>query len=293
MTRPSIARYAGWTAAALVSIALSSGSALAQDKYKDGKKEKAKPTAAQLKEQAAKRTKQGEKIFSTQDKSRDGTLRDKEVPKGWLDRFDLDGDDKITKKEFMEIWQRPAWGGRATRMRHPRARARDSLVRFDRNKDGVVVKDEYPGGSNVFKQADRNNDKKLDWKELLKLAKEELADIRKKMKSPGRYEFLQIFDINGDNRITSAEYDGPKRVFAKYDDNRDGQVSYAELYPERARNMMRAAAQKPAPDSMNVIKSMDKNEDGRVSREEWKGTEAAWKRLDKNSDGWISTADSR
>ena len=72
----------------------------------------------------------------------------------------------------------------------------------------------------------------------------------------------------------------------------DGVVTYDELYPERMRQRQEAAeAAKPKPQDLNVIAAMDTNEDGRVSRKEWKGTPAAWKRLDRNRDGYISVAD--
>ena len=109
------------------------------------------------------------------------------------------------------------------------------------------------------------------------------------MKSPNRYDFLTIFDINGDRQVTKPEYDGPTRVFQKYDSNDDGTVSYYEIYPSRMPANMEAM--KPKPELRNVLKSMDTDMDGRVSRKEWKGSDAGWMRMDKNRDGWISGAD--
>ena len=252
-----------------------------------------KPKVKQDKATRAERLKQAEGLFRSRDKDHNGVVERDEAPKNWFVAYDLDGNEKINVKEFTEILMHPVLKA-AHPMRHPRARAANSLRQFDRDKNGVVQKDEYPGGMNIFKRADRNNDDKLDWKELLRLAKDELKANRKKMKSPGRYDFLQLFDLNRDRNVSSAEYDGPARVFAKFDKNDDGTVSYGELYPERMRENMRyAEAMKPKPMDKTVLKAMDKNDDGKISREEFKGTAAAWQRMDKNRDGWITLADAR
>jgi Ca2+-binding EF-hand superfamily protein len=142
----------------------------------------------------------------------------------------------------------------------------------------------------VFKGADRDKDGQLSPKELLRLAKEELESIEKQLKNPSRYDLRTLFDLNGDRQITSDEYDGPRRAFDEVDADRDGILSYDELYPER---MMERTPVKPQPEDKNVIESMDADADGRVSREEFKGTDAAWKRLDRNRDGYLTASDSR
>jgi Ca2+-binding EF-hand superfamily protein len=248
-----------------------------------------KPAPPTAKELAAAKRKQAESAFTARDTNRDGKLRGAELPKSWDVLFDLDGDGDVQKKEFLEIRTHPVLKA-AHPMRHASARMRQSLRQFDQDKDGQVSLMEYPGTDSVFKSADRSKDGFLDKKELLRLAKKELEGVRKKMKSASRYEFLQIFDLNRDQNISPAEYDGPARIFAKFDKNNDGTVSYGELYPER---MMGGERAKPEPESKTVVHAMDADEDGKVSREEFKGTDAAWKRLDRNRDGFLTPSDKR
>jgi Ca2+-binding EF-hand superfamily protein len=256
----------------------------------------ASPMKKKVDEKAAakKRKEQGVSLFAARDKNRDGKLDPEvdDIPAAWLEVYDLDGSDQISKKEFTEIWNHPVLKS-AHAMRHPRPRARNAMRQFDQDKNGLVDAKEYPGGETVMKRFDRNKDGALDRKELTKLAELELEGIRKKMKRANRYDFRQIFDLNYDGKISRKEYDGPTRTFAKFDKNNDGEVSYYELYPERQRDAERAAAEasRVKPKTMTVLKAMDTDDDGKVSRAEFKGTDAAWKRLDKNRDGQLSGAD--
>ncbi len=231
-----------------------------------------------------------EDLFTHLDKNRDARLRGDELPApSWLERFDRDGDDEITKKEMFTIVARGPGFDRLFVLRDPRARARSALRQFDQDKDGFVAAGEYPGNDKAFRKVDRNHDDRLEWKELVRLAEREIEDIRKRTKSPGRYDFLNLFDLDNDRRVSLNEYDGPARSFRKYDENGDGIVDYYEIYPnKRPKGMERVA-----PEDLNVIATLDANDDGRVGRDEWKGSQAAWKRLDRNGDGWITTADAR
>jgi Ca2+-binding EF-hand superfamily protein len=238
---------------------------------------------------AAEKRRQGEALFQGHDKNRDGNLRGDEIPKNWAAAYDLDGDADVSKREFMEIWTHSVLKA-GHPLRHAGPRAAKTLRDFDRDKDGAVSMEEFPGTEQVFKGADRDKDGQLSPKELLRLAKEELESIEKQLKNPSRYDLRTLFDLNGDRQITSDEYDGPRRAFDEVDADRDGILSYDELYPER---MMERTPVKPQPEDKNVIESMDADADGRVSREEFKGTDAAWKRLDRNRDGYLTASDSR
>jgi Ca2+-binding EF-hand superfamily protein len=179
-------------------------------------------------------------------------------------------------------------------MRDPSARARFDIASFDRNKDGLIQVEEYPGDKTVFRGFDKNKDGALSLDEVAVMAEEEIADIRKKMKSPNRYEFLVLFDSDKDNNVGLDEYDGPMAEFRKYDKDGDGVVTYEELYPEKMMERMKKYEEMgPKPEDLTILETMDADKDGKVERKEFKGTEDAWKRLDRNGDGVVTLADAR
>lgn len=260
---------------------------------KDGKaampKDKAPADTRTKAEVAADATAQ----FTRADGNGDGYLKGDEVAKGWLERFDADADARISRSEFMEISTRPPKLRRLHPMRDAVARVRQDLAMFDKNKDGAIQKDEYPGDQVKFRSFDRNKDDALSQAETMAMAEDEIADIRKKMKNPSRYEFLTLFDVDGNRDITMDEYDGPIADFRKFDKDGDGTASYEEIYPERMMENMKDAYEGPKPEDLSMIETMDKDKDGKVERSEFKGTDAAWKRLDRNEDGVITIADAR
>lgn len=235
-----------------------------------------------------------QKQFAQADANSDGYLKGDEVVKGWLERYDLDADGKISRTEFVEISTRPPKLRHPTPMRDAVARARQNMAFFDKNKDGQIQKDEYPGDQVKFREFDKNRDDVLSLAETTAMAEEEIADIRKKMKSPNRYEFLTLFDADKDNNVSLDEYDGPTAEFKRFDKDGDGVVSYEELYPERMADKSRKGEDMtPKPQDLSILETLDANKDGKVSRDEFKGNDDAWKRLDKNGDGVITIADAR
>jgi len=275
------------TGAAAIAAAGLVGTASADD---DAPKDGDKAKVAQKKKELEALSKEQ---FNAADRNHDGVLRGDEIPKGWEQRFDRDGDGDVSRTEFLEVNSRPPKLRRLHPMRDARARAEEMLRFFDRDKNGTVQREEYPGRDDVFRGADRNRNGTLEPTELRALAEEEIDDIRKKMRSPGKYDFLSIFDADKDGQVDGDEYDGPPAAFRKYDTDGDGVVTYYEIYPERMRMAKDEESKRGEPEKSTVIQSLDKDEDGKVSREEFPGNDTAWRRLDKNGDGWITAADGR
>ena len=274
-------------------LTLLAASALAGDEpAKDGKMKEATP--AQDTRTKAEIVADAKEQFTKADVNADGYLKGDEAVKGWLEKYDLDGDGRISRSEFLDISTRPPKLRHPTPMRDAIARARFDIASFDKNKDGIIQKEEYPGDQVKFREFDKNKDGALSLEETTAMAEEEIADIRKKMKSPNRYEFLVLFDADKNNDVSLDEYDGPMDVFKKFDKDGDGVVTYDELYPEKMMERMKKYEESgPKPEDLTILETMDKNKDGRIERSEFKGTDDAWKRLDRNGDGVITIADAR
>jgi Ca2+-binding EF-hand superfamily protein len=284
MNRPGLRPLVaiGFALAALAALPAVAG----DEERKDEREAEKAQQAAQARK--ADLEKAAQEVFARADRNGDAYLRGAELPAGWAARYDRDGDGEVSRTEFVEISSRPEKLRRLHPMRDARARFASTLAAFDRNNDGSVQREEYPGKDEVFRGADRNRDGALQAGELLALCEDEIEDIRKKMRNPGKYDFLVIFDVDKDNRVTGDEYDGPAGAFRKFDADGDGTVTYDELYPER---MQAARESAPKPEQANALQTLDKDGDGKVSRAEFAGSDAAWRRLDANGDGWLTAAD--
>jgi Ca2+-binding EF-hand superfamily protein len=173
------------------------------------------------------------------------------------------------------------------------------LKRFDKNKDGVLSKDELPPGlARNFDRYDRNSDGKLDLKEIgqmleaaqrafaAKPAVDEAAVERRVT------QILERMDTNKDGKISKDEARGPiAENFERIDTNKDGYIDKDELRSMVARNMAMAGGGPGAGTATAVpdFDALDKNADGRLTRDELKGTPYYDKfdEIDANKDGKI------
>ena len=188
-------------------------------------------------------------IMKVWDANGDGVLDKSEVPDaGIFARIDKDKDGKITRAELAaslgvpkddpEKKDAPRKAKAKKRdakktesaMKAPRTvkeRVADFFRRLDKNKDKKVQKAEYPTGGDVFSGYDRNKDDILTNREVTRYV---IAMLRAARMRPRPDNFMDLFDLNRDNRVTRAEYKGgPRNFFRSYDHNRNNVVTKDEL----------------------------------------------------------------
>jgi len=85
-------------------------------------------------------------------------------------------------------------------------------------------------------------------------------------------------DADHDGKVTRSEWKGNDVGFAMQDANGDGVLSGAEMAP----------SSQPAEDPAAAFARMDRNQDGRLAREEWTGVSDDFDRLDHNRDGKVA-----
>ena len=93
---------------------------------------------------------------------------------------------------------------------------------------------------------------------------------------------FRAMDVNSDRVITRSEWRGNARAFDRYDTNHDGLLSGAEIWIPGWRD---------DEEVLQPFYRADRNNDGRVGRNEWWSDTTAFARVDRNRDGWLSRAE--
>ena len=186
------------------------------------------------------------------------------------------------------------------------------LKLWDKNKDGFVDKEELPAQvQQLFEQFDRNGDGKLDVKELGQLLetlkKRRAQQDAQQGKAKGKNNdidrevdaLLRRLDTNKDGKISREEAAGRPlaKAFNQLDKNKDGYLDRIELIPWAQRTAMAGSNQagkgqpgaEVARSSIFDFDALDKDADGRLTREELQGTTwaDAFDKIDTNKDGKI------
>jgi Ca2+-binding EF-hand superfamily protein len=186
--------------------------------------------------------------------------------------------------------------------------ADDFIKRFDKNKDGFLTKNELPPAlAKVFDKFDTDGDGKLDKKEveqMLQALRKRFAQEQAKPASCNPQvdkvveRLLQQMDTNRDGKISRAEAKGRiAELFDQLDVNKDGFLDKNELRQAAMRFLGAQGAQgknggqppPAAPLRGPEFDDLDKNADGRLTRDELQGTPFAehFDEIDTNKDGKI------
>lgn len=263
-------------------------------------------------------------LFTQLDTNKDGFVTDDEVEGGKKALFerlvrvaDENGDKKLSKDEFAKGTQKstdpkPPLAGEPGRPGRPGGGAaglKEILARLDKNGDGKLSKDEAPERMKEnFDRLDANKDGNIDAEEFAK----SVGGLGGRPGAPGGAPGLEgpeakgleeIFskhDANSDGKLTKDEVpDGQKEMFQRIVDRLGGESLSKEQFV-RAMLMQRGAAGPPGRPgepgrpgagpmaALPVLRALDADGDGEISKSEIEGAAKALAALDKNGDGKLS-----
>lgn len=254
-------------------------------------------------------------------KGGDASRRAEEMKKRFiqLKAMDKDGDGRVSKEEyngkfpfdlldrnkdgFIDEKDRPGQagaGGPGAPMTPEELERRFKEV--DKNADGKVTKEEFPGPPERFTALDKDGDGAITLEEFRSAARDGGPGEGAKGK-----RMLMQFDKNGDGKVSREEYPASDEDFKRLDKNGDGFITEDEI-PRPGKDGKKGkkgepgAPETPAPTDGQMpgpapatgggmsalFAALDKDRDGKLSRAEFPGTDDEWRRLDKDQNGWIT-----
>ena len=287
-------------------------------------------SAARLQAEDGKSDQAG--VFKRLDTNGDGKLRAEEVPadkRAFFDRAlrsgDADGDGALNAAEFAKAFSA---GKDSDRERDSRRRPGSSsgsrstpyaagfIKRLDKDGDGKVSSEELPqtyrarlGGK--FEEFDKNKDGALNQQEVAAMLTASNSSRRpsgtpsrdsdrptpssRDAAQPSQDALFAILDRDRDGKLSRRELEAAGSILARLDRDKDGSVSKREIA---------AAASDKAPSSRSsrerdsrggissYAKRLDKNNDGKITREEASGPiKERFDRLDEDGDGILKVED--
>jgi Ca2+-binding EF-hand superfamily protein len=157
------------------------------------------------------------------------------------------------------------------------AQGAERFKAMDKDGDGKVSKEEFTGPKPLFGPIDRDANGFLTQEEMRAFGA---------AGGPARFERLRALDKDGDGKISQDEFTGPKPRFARLDVDGNGFLTLEEFL--KAPEPPAAPDAAPRPPRLRLL---DKDGDGRVSRQEFNGPARLFERLDANKDGYLSIDD--
>jgi Ca2+-binding EF-hand superfamily protein len=167
------------------------------------------------------------------------------------------------------------------------AQQRDNM-RFqamDTNHDGVITRDEWRGNDRSFRNHDWNGDGRLSGDEVRPGAQRQSRwddrDVAWSVQDEEDWTAARFraLDHNNDGRLARNEWHGAPELFTRVDRNRDNYLTLAEFTGA------------DDADREDRFGDLDTNNDGRISRNEWHGSNAVFEALDANRDGVLTRAE--
>ena len=147
----------------------------------------------------------------------------------------------------------------------------EAFTSLDRNRNGIIARNEWPYDLASFRRVDRNRDNRLSREEFL--GSEGYDD--------DRMCGFEHCDDNGDGRITRNEWHGTRDAFDWLDTNRNGVLSRAEVEGT-------GTGPTTTSPTNTQFATLDYNRNGLISRDEWYWSRASFDERDLNRDGVLN-----
>jgi Ca2+-binding EF-hand superfamily protein len=224
-------------------------------------------------------------LFQQLDANGDMVIEPGEVPTSGRDAFeglvkngDTNKDGKIDREEYrdMVVSLRDLFG--PLRMR---------FAEVDQNGDGKISKDEYRGGEPLFARIDADGDGLITKDEAAKFQPPQAADAGARMIA----DRILKMDRDGDGKVSRDGFAGIPANFARWDSNKDGFITLEEAARMAQEVASRGGAAAGQGAMADRLKAMDRDGDGKISKDEFRGPAQLFDRLDTNSDGFLSSAE--
>lgn len=152
---------------------------------------------------------------------------------------------------------------------------------MDRNRDGVITRAEWRGSAQSFRNHDWNGDGRLSGDEMRPGAQrngvpdEDYSTPRREF-DDWTAEGFRYLDRNRDGRVERNEWFDDRDSFVRADTNRDNALTRSEFL---AMSTVSGNA---------GFEALDRNNNDRIERWEWRGQAESFETADRNNDGVVT-----